>query len=120
MNSLELTTPCSIAPTVICREVITLMQTKDFDQLPVVEEGALVGVVTIGNLLSQVSSGRITTADPVSAAMYRKVRTVSSSSSLADVAEVFDTDYFVVVVDDARIVGLVTRIDLLNYITNGA
>ncbi|KAJ3125141.1 hypothetical protein HK098_000572 [Nowakowskiella sp. JEL0407] len=41
------------------REAISIMQSNGFDQLPVTESDQLVGLVTLGNLLAKISSGRI-------------------------------------------------------------
>ncbi|DAZ95465.1 TPA: hypothetical protein N0F65_002150, partial [Lagenidium giganteum] len=115
--------PSTVLPTVPCNDVITLMQSRGYDQIPIVQNDRLLGVVTIGNLLAKVASGRVKRTDPVSAVMFTKFSRVTNETPLAELAEIFDKDYFAVVTTHAnpaesRIVGLVTRIDLLNHISS--
>ncbi|KAF1780239.1 Cystathionine beta-synthase [Phytophthora cactorum] len=103
-----------------CAAAIETMERHGYDQLPVVkEDGTVQGVVTIGNLLSRLSSGRVMRTDPVAAVTFGNFSRVTHESSLAELAAIFDKDYFVVVTStDGKIAGLATRIDLLNYITS--
>lgn len=70
-----------------CAEAIETMRDKGFDQLPVAttKGNRLVGLVTLGNLLSYISNGRATPESPVSDVMFdfRKLsETVSDPSDL--------------------------------------
>ncbi|KAK7899698.1 cystathionine beta-synthase [Exophiala xenobiotica] len=55
-----------------CSSAIEVMREKGFDQLPVLAPKGrrLVGLVTLGNLLSRISHGRATANSPVSDAMF--------------------------------------------------
>ncbi|KAL8383361.1 hypothetical protein RB595_006894 [Gaeumannomyces hyphopodioides] len=56
-----------------CAEAIETMRDKGFDQLPVLSPSGgnrLVGIVTLGNMLSYVSRGRVRTDSPVSDVMF--------------------------------------------------
>ncbi|EJT69898.1 cystathionine beta-synthase [Gaeumannomyces tritici R3-111a-1] len=56
-----------------CADAIETMRDKGFDQLPVLSPGGgsrLVGIVTLGNMLSYVSRGRVRTDSPVSDVMF--------------------------------------------------
>jgi len=55
-----------------CSEAVETMREKGFDQLPVLASagGKLVGLVTLGNLLSWISQGRATGKSPVSKVMF--------------------------------------------------
>lgn len=63
-----------------CASAIETMRDKSFDQLPVTSKAGkrLVGLVTLGNLLSRISHGRATSQSPVSDVMFdfSKVREV--------------------------------------------
>ena len=118
VTSLNLPQPETILSTVLVQKAIEIMQTKGYDQLPVVDEDQQVqGMVTIGNLLSKVASGRIGTTDRVQLSMYQSFKTFESTATLGDLAELFDTEYFAVITSCNKIHGLATRIDLLNFIT---
>lgn len=117
--------PSTVAPGITVSDAIAVMEKHGFDQLPVVQDGVPRGVVTIGNLLSKLSSGRIVRSDAVGSAMFGNFSRVTNATTLAELAAIFDKDYFAVVTtsssaQDGKIVGIVTRIDLLNFITTGA
>jgi cystathionine beta-synthase len=55
-----------------CKDAIETMRDKGFDQLPVLSPsgGRLVGLLTLGNMLSYISSGRARPTTPVSEVMF--------------------------------------------------
>ena len=55
-----------------CSEAVETMRDKGFDQLPVLapKGGRLVGLVTLGNILSYISRGRATSETPVASVMF--------------------------------------------------
>jgi cystathionine beta-synthase len=72
VRSLRLKPVTSVLATSPCSEAIETLRDKGFDQLPVLSPtgGKLVGLVTLGNLLSYVSHGRATAKTPVSEVMF--------------------------------------------------
>lgn len=69
--SLRLKPVTSIPATATCSDAIEMMRDKGFDQLPVLSANSrLVGLVTLGNLLSYISRGRATSQSPVSMVMF--------------------------------------------------
>ncbi|KAF3938310.1 hypothetical protein ABW19_dt0208674 [Dactylella cylindrospora] len=62
---------------------IDIMREKAFDQLPVLSGSRLVGLVTLGNLLSFISRGKIQATSPVEQAMFdfRKITEVVTDPS---------------------------------------
>jgi len=70
--SLRLKPVTTIASDSPCADAVETMRDKGFDQLPVSSGGThrLVGLVTLGNLLSYISSGRAEPSDPVSKVMF--------------------------------------------------
>jgi cystathionine beta-synthase len=121
----------TVTPAVSCGETVDILQSLGYDQLPVIgEDHSILGVVTEGNLTSKLMSGRIKTHDSVTKAMYHQFRKVTVSTPLAELARIFDRDHFVLVLQTQRtyggggktseksvVVGVVSRIDLLKYIT---
>ncbi|KAB2576782.1 Cystathionine beta-synthase core [Lasiodiplodia theobromae] len=87
IRSLRLKPVMTVAAESPCAEAIETMRDKGFDQLPVATSkgNRLVGLVTLGNLLSYISSGRASPQSPVSDVMFdfRKLsETVSDPSDL--------------------------------------
>ncbi|KAI9902363.1 hypothetical protein N3K66_001715 [Trichothecium roseum] len=69
--SLRLKPVTSVSDTQSCSEAVETMRDKGFDQLPVLTtDSRLVGLVTLGNLLSYLSSGRATGDSPVKDVMF--------------------------------------------------
>jgi cystathionine beta-synthase len=128
---LNLSTPFTISPDATCQNAVNILKNEGFDQLPVVDPatGKIHGTVTEGNLLALLAAGRVKTSDPVSKASFRQFRQVSLSTRLGQLSRIFDKDHFALVVASQKtfdvdgvptektvIVGVVSRIDLLNYI----
>jgi len=128
---LQLATPFTISPEVSCGKAIEILSAQGFDQLPVVDRtGTILGVVTEGNLLARITSGKVSREDSVSKVLYRQFKTVSLDTTLSKLSTIFDRDHFAIVTasqqsyaEDASqtkekviIVGVVSRVDLLNYI----
>lgn len=131
--------PVTITPSVTCREAVSILNENGFGQLPVVDDhNSILGVVAEGNLTSKITSGRISPDDSVSKALFSQYRRVYMDTPLRELARIFDKDHFAVVVqtqkcydgnaDDGSprvheksiIMGIVTRIDLLNYVATNA
>lgn len=72
VRSLRLKPVTSIFADSLCSEAIETMRDKGYDQLPVLapKNGRLVGLVTLGNLLSYISRGRATGHSAVSEVMF--------------------------------------------------
>lgn len=72
IRSLRLKPVTSVLSTQACADAIETMRDKGFDQLPVLSPtgGKLVGLVTLGNLLSYISSGRATATSLVKDVMF--------------------------------------------------
>lgn len=70
--SLRLKPVTSVGASSTCSEAIETMRDKGFDQLPVLSDSGnkLVGLVTLGNLLSYISRGRATAQRPVKDVMF--------------------------------------------------
>ena len=72
VRSLRLKPVTSVTADTKCSEAIETLRDKGFDQLPVLASpgGKLVGLVTLGNLLSFLSRGRATGQSPVRDVMF--------------------------------------------------
>lgn len=72
VRSLRLKPVTTVLANSICADAVETMREKGFDQLPVLSPtgGKLVGLVTLGNLLSYMSRGRATGKTPVSEVMF--------------------------------------------------
>ncbi|KAM3862393.1 cystathionine beta-synthase b [Diretmus argenteus] len=131
LQSLNLSAPFSVLPSVSCQKTIQILKEKAFDQAPVVNEsGLILGMVTLGNMLSSVLAGKIKPSDPVSKVVHKQFQQVCLTDNLGKLSRILETDHFALVVheqiqykDDGpaclrhTVFGVVTAADLLNYIT---
>lgn len=131
VSELPLQAPVTITPDLPCKDAVDILKKEGFDNLPVVaDDNSIVGVVSEGNLIAQLMPGRVKPTDAVANAMYRQFKKVSTQTSLYELSRIFDRDHFALVVTEQKrirrggevevksvIFGVVTRIDLLTYIT---
>jgi cystathionine beta-synthase len=94
------------------------MRAADVSQLPVLDEGRLIGLIDESDLLEAVedrrSDGRF--RQPVSTAMTAKLHTLQSGQPLDALLPIFERDEVAIVLEGREFLGLITRIDLINYL----
>lgn len=99
------------------------MRSGDISQMPVVDNGKLVGILDESDILACVG-GREGRADrfgqKVAAAMTRDVHTLQVSEPVEKLTPVFERDQVAVVVDGDKLVGIITRVDLINHLRRTA
>jgi cystathionine beta-synthase len=100
-------------------DVITLMKEQNISQVPVVAAGRLVGIVTEVELLDHMlSAGHTHEADETIEAIIRpQVTTIPPDTSLEALLSVFATHQVALVVEEEEPVGIITKIDLLDFLT---
>jgi cystathionine beta-synthase len=132
VSYLNLQAPLTILPDVTVQEAIDVMRRKGFDQMPVVEnEGTILGMVTLGSLMTRVLHKKLEPSDRVEVALYRQFKKVTLNMTMGKLTYILNTDHYALVVHSQLqysgadgeekkkevIIGIVTQIDLLNYIT---
>jgi cystathionine beta-synthase len=98
------------------------MRQADVSQLPVMDEGRLIGLIDESDLLEAVEDRRTDRRfdQPVSSAMTAKLHTLQAHQPLDALLPVFDKDQVAIVLDGREFLGLITRIDLINYLRRAA
>ncbi|UNK48876.1 pyridoxal-phosphate dependent enzyme [Lysobacter sp. S4-A87] len=92
------------------------MKLYDVSQLPVMDGDNIVGIVDESDVLLHVYGDEARFRDPVSTAMVSKLDKIDVSSPIETLLPVFDRGHVAIVVDGEKFLGLITRIDLLNYL----
>lgn len=92
------------------------MKLYDVSQLPVMDGDAIVGIVDESDVLLHVYGDETRFRDPVSTAMVSKLDKVPVSAPIESLLPIFDRGHVAIVMDGEHFVGLITRIDLLNYL----
>jgi cystathionine beta-synthase len=92
------------------------MKLFDVSQLPVMEGERIAGILDESDVMVHVQDDPKRFSDPVSTAMVRDVETIAPDAPIAELLPIFQRDHVAIVADAGRFVGLITRIDLLNYL----
>jgi cystathionine beta-synthase len=92
------------------------MKLYDVSQLPVLRDGRIVGIVDEEDILAEVYENPEHFGEPVTEAMSRQLVTVPPGASLDQLMDIFKRGMVAIVVDGDEFLGLVTRIDLLNWL----
>ncbi len=92
------------------------MKLYEISQLPVMDAEELIGIVDESDVLLHVYGDETRFRDPVSTAMVTKLDVLDVKSPIESLLPVFDRGQVAIVKDGARFLGLITRIDLLNYL----
>ncbi len=92
------------------------MKLYDVSQLPVVEAGKVVGVVDESDLLLHSVDDPTKLRAKVREVMATSVRTVGATTEVREVLPLLAAGLVPIVVDGDELVGIVTRIDVLNYL----
>ena len=97
------------------------MRGADVSQLPIIQEGRLVGILDESDLVHVMNTDEITRkerfAKPVSSAMTRDLDTVQVNEPLDALIPLFDRDRVAIVLDGEKFVGLIARVDLINHLS---
>lgn len=108
-----------------CNYAIRLMRVNGFDQLPVVQgdNKNLLGMVTVDQIMAKVSAGVATLDDPVEMVLLKTYPSVKVNDPLGALIKVLRQSPYVAIKeqlsdDVATIAGIVTHIDILDYIAN--
>ena len=97
---------------------VMAMKEHGVSQLPVLEGGQLVGIVTESDLLAKLVDGRASLSSAVAEVMFRNVKTLVASEDAGKLLEVFAAGMVGIVVDEAeRLLGIVTKMDLVDLLT---
>lgn len=92
------------------------MKLYDVSQLPVMEDEKIVGIVDESDVLLHVHTDQERFKDLVATAMVRELEVLDVTAPMDALMPIFDAGKVVIVMDDSKFLGLITRIDLLNYL----
>ena len=96
------------------------MKLYDVSQLPVIQNRDIVGFIDESDILLAVAQSNDSFDDPVSTAMVTELAYVDVSDSVDELMPIFSKDFVAIVKDRGRFLGLITRVDLLNYLRRKA
>jgi len=92
------------------------MKLYDVSQLPVLEDGRIVGLLDESDLLLAVSRDEAAFRRPAREFMSSRLTTVAADAPLDSLMPIFERGLVAIVCDQDRFAGLITRIDVINYL----
>ncbi len=106
----------TLAPTDNLLLAYRRMKLFDVSQIPVMQGEKVVGILDESDLLLHVHANPARFKDAVATAMVNNVETIAPDAPVSSLLPIFQRDHVAVVADGGRFVGLITKIDLLNYL----
>jgi cystathionine beta-synthase len=98
----------------------TRMKLYDVSQLPVIENGRIVGILDESDLLLAIVGDSERFAEPVRNAMVTELHSVQVGDDIAALMPIFDKDFVAIVKDGEDFLGLITRVDLVQHLRRRA
>jgi len=92
------------------------MKLFDVSQIPVMQGEQVIGIVDESDLVVHLHADASRFQDPVSTAMVTSIDTIAHDAPIADLLPIFQRDHVAIVAERGHFVGVITRIDLLNYL----
>lgn len=147
VDKLDLNTPTTVTPETKISEVVEIMRSQGYDQLPVVSaDGSILGIVTMGMLMSKLTNGKANGTDVVRHCLFKNFKKVDLKDNLLVLSQCLEIDHFTIVLDNhlqyeiakltldnqikkqavsnsevegkSQIHGIITSIDFCQYLTN--
>jgi cystathionine beta-synthase len=91
------------------------MKLYDVSQLPVVEDGRILGIIDESDLLLAAAEDQGRLQEPVGDFMTTRLTTVPAHTPVKALMPIFDAGLVPIVVDGDEFVGLVTRMDVIHF-----
>ena len=106
----------SVTPDEPMSAAYSRMRLYDVSQLPVVADAKVVGILDESDLLMAVADTPSAFRMPVKNFMTTKLETVSRHAPVDDLLPIFDSGRVAIVADQQGFHGLITRVDVLNFL----
>jgi len=100
----------------VVSDVIAKMKQYDVSQLPVLEEGRLVGLISEVALLNYLLEGSHSASDPIQSLIDPLPPVVAPDTPLETLAHIFGSANAAVIVDHGAVTGIVTKIDVIDHL----
>lgn len=108
----------SVSPDDTLITAYTRIRMFDVSQLPVLENGRIVGMIDESDLLMAVFDNRHYFNYPVRDFMITRLETIQPTASIQALLPVFRGDHVAIIADKEKFYGLITQVDLINHLRN--
>lgn len=107
-------------PRTSIREVVETMKAHGFSQLPVVEKGRVCGVISETDMLTCLLNPEADASRPIADLVTSDFAIVEPTNGLSLVSQFFGQKKIVMVVDQGKLMGIITKIDFIDYVSNAS
>jgi cystathionine beta-synthase len=107
-------------PKTSIREVVATMKEHGFSQLPVVEGGRVLGVISETDMLTCLLNPEADATRSIEDLVTSDFAIVEPSNGLSLVSQFFSQKKIVMVVDQGQLVGIITKIDFIDYVSDAS
>jgi len=97
---------------------ITKMTNNDISQLPVIDNGEVIGVIDDTCILKNSHLKEFNFSSIVSEIMNKKFNAIEVSSDINNLYNFFENSNYVIVKKNNNFIGLITKIDFISYLKN--
>jgi cystathionine beta-synthase len=98
------------------RKVIGLLRDNGISQVPVFEDGRMIGMIAEADLLRHLVSAEGKLDDPIDGLIESDYATVTSATKVVLLRNIFNDAKLVIVQEGDQVVGIITKIDLIEYL----
>ena len=101
-------------------DVVDTFKQHGISQMPVLDAGRLAGILTEADVLHALLGSRVGRDTSVVEVMVRQVSTVSMDTDTSELPEIFERGEVAIVVDDAKVIAVLTKMDLIEMLSRPA
>ena len=109
-------TPITAEPTDTLLIAYTRMRAHGISQLPILDGARIVGLIDEWDLLQAVTPDKAQFSRQVQDFMTTNLETLPPSADPSELISLFEREHVPIIVDNGQFLGLITKIDYLNYL----
>ena len=105
----------SVKPSDTLMTAYNRMRASDISQIPVLDDGELIGVIDEEDILFSVMKDRSSFKDEVRACMVTNLDILQAEASEDDLVGILTQGKVAIIYDGKKFIGFVTKVDLINH-----
>jgi cystathionine beta-synthase len=98
------------------REIVKLMREHGVSQVPLIDRGKLNAIVHESDILAKMQKAKVDLDAPAMSASSPIAGLIYPKARIEELFHIFSTDHVAVVVDASKVVGVISKIDLIEYL----
>lgn len=106
----------NVAPTDLLNIAFNRMKLYDVSQLPVLDGNKIVGIIDEYDLLVALKNNKSPKETKVSECMTSNLKTLTPDADVKEAMKLIENDMVAIIADDSNFYGLITKVDMINYL----